>query len=135
MKKALLILLAIGSFAACKKSEVTSVVSPRGIMGKWELHSRAGATIYSDTTYQPGNGNILQFIPDSTYKSYIKGTLSRSGIFHTRNHFSASASAIRYDELYFDHNTSYSLVNVSGVLSIKSFTPEFEFTEYDKIPN
>src|SRR5437588_11805544 len=104
MKRLLLIVLVVSSLAACKKGRL----SPSGgTVGKWELHRRYGGFIIPpDTTYKPGNGNILQFNADSTYKSYINGILSQSGIFHTRNYIGYAMTAIRYDELYFDSDTT-----------------------------
>ncbi|HWD90514.1 MAG TPA: hypothetical protein VG367_20455 [Mucilaginibacter sp.] len=138
MKKILWIILALSSFAACKKSKMPPVVLNSMLIGKWELHSRSGGNIYPpDTTYQPGNGNMLQFNADSTYKSYTNGTLSRSGIFHTRTYISASAIALRSDLLYFDNDTTFkSLINIGGgVLIIRPFMPDIGTTEYNKIAN
>lgn len=139
MKKVLLIILVVSTFAACKKNKVTRpFVSDGMLIGKWELHSRTGGNIIPpDTTYQPGNGNILQFNADSSYKRYTNGTLSQSGIFHTRIYISASMTAIRRDKLYFDNDsTAYSLVFTNGgMLYITSFVPDVGETSYDKIAN
>jgi len=138
MKKILWILLVVSSFAACKKNSVGPVVLNGNLFGKWELHMRYGGFIIPpDTTYKPGNGNILQFNADSTYKSYTNGTLTQSGIFHTRNYVSDEMTAIRYDELYFDSDTSAkSLINVSGtILTIRSQIPDIGTTAYEKLQN
>jgi hypothetical protein len=139
MKKILLIILAVSSFDACKKSKIAPrVLSNGGLIGKWELHERFGGNIYpSDTTYAPGNGNIFQFNADSTYKSYVNGTLSRSGIFHTRIHFSDEMTAIRYDELYFDNDTSFSsLINLrENAFTLRPVMPDIAMTDYSKIAN
>jgi hypothetical protein len=136
MKKVLLIIVVISSLTACKKTGTP--LPSGGLFGKWELHERYGGNIYpSDTTYAPGNGNILQFNADSTYKSYTEGTLNRSGIFHTRVHISYQMTAARYDELYFDNDTSYnSLINLRGnAFTLTPVMPDIAMTEYNKIAN
>lgn len=136
MKKILWFILAVSSLAACKKAR-TPLLSG-GLIGKWELHERFGGNIYpSDTVYARGNGNILQFNADSTYKSYVNGTLSRSGIFHTRVHFSEQMTAIRYDELYFDNDTSFSsLINLrENAFTLRPVMPDIATTDYSKIAN
>jgi hypothetical protein len=136
MKKILCLILAVSGFAACKKSGTPSHTG--GLIGKWELHRRYGGFIIPpDTTYKPGNGNILQFNADSTYKRYTNGTLTQSGIFHTRNYFSDRMTAARFDELYFDSDTAAkSLVNVSGtLLAVGSLIPDVGTTVYEKLQN
>ena len=123
------------SLADCKKS---GVALSSGLIGKWELHERYGGNIYPpDTLYKPGNGNMLQFNADSTYKSYANGMLIHSGIFHTRNHFSYSATAIRQDELYFDNDTSFRYVIQinANILLMKPIMPDIATTDYEKISN
>src|SRR3569833_380052 len=104
MKKIFLIVLAVSSFAACKKNKVTPAVN---IIGKWELHRRFGGNIiHPDTTYQAGNGTILQFNADSSYKSYYQGTLIGVGSFRiVRGGYKANGQA--HDELYFINNSDY----------------------------
>ena len=138
MKKIIWIILAVCSLAACKKSAVTP--SPN-ITGKWELHRRYGGFIVPpDTTYQAGNGNILQFNSDSTYKSYANGTLSQQGVYHIlKGAYKQNNHA--YDELYFDDNNYrdatflYVITVVGPVLTINPLMPDIGTTEYDKIAN
>jgi hypothetical protein len=82
MKKILLVTALACCMLGCKKSEPPISSS---IFGKWELHRQYGGFIIPpDSTYKPGNGNILQFNSDSTYKRYVRGSLSHEGIYHIR---------------------------------------------------
>ena len=79
MKKFCLILILAGlSLASCKKE---AKIAP-GLFGKWELRSQGGGFTGASTTYKAGNGNILQFNSESTYKKYNKGELIGQGAFH-----------------------------------------------------
>ena len=138
MKKIFLVILAFGSLAACKKNKVTPTVN---IVGKWELHRRYGGNINPpDTTFQAGNGTILQFNADSTYKSYNQGTLIGSGTFRIlRNAYKMDGQV--YDELYFINNTDYTMefpdiVRMSGnMLTITPVIPDAATLEYSKLSN
>lgn len=135
MKKILWIILASSCFAACKKNEVRLNGT---LFGKWELHKRyAGNIIPFDTTYKPGNGNILQFNIDSTYKSFTNGTLTRSGVFHILKSSGERATPEPNVEIYFDNNTTAkSYVTISGtVLTLIPLMPDIGTTQYDKISN
>lgn len=126
MNRYLLLVLAVGMILSCKKNGV----SPVNITGKWELDRRYGGNIYpSDTTYQAGNGNILQFNSDGSYKQYTNGALVASGTFHVSG-----------NQLYFNQNandnTFYDVISISGnMLTIKPVMPDIATTVYDKISN
>jgi len=126
MKRYVLFVLAAGMILSCKKHGI----SPVNIIGKWELARRYGGNIYpSDTTYKPGNGNILVFNADSTYKKYANDTLTASGPFH-----------INGSHLYFDpnlYNSNFAdVISTSGnTLTIKPIMPDIATTVYDKIQN
>ena len=127
MKRYVLLVLAVSMILSCKKHGV----SPINIVGKWELARRYGGNIYpSDTTYKAGNGNILQFNSDSSYKQYTNGTLTVSGTFH-----------IQGNQLYFilpnaNQASFYDVVSISGnMLTIKPIMPDIGTTVYDKIQN
>lgn len=135
MKKILLIMFVAACFAACKKSRITLNST---LFGKWELHRRYGGNIIPpDTTYKPGNGNILQFNPDSTYKSYTNGMLTRSGVFHIIKRSGYQTTQEPNDQIYFDNDTtSKSYITISGtVLALIPLMPDIGTTQYDKISN
>jgi hypothetical protein len=135
MKKILWVILVTGCFAACKKNHT---ILNGTLFGRWELHRRYGGNIIPpDTVYKPGNGNILQFNPDSTYKSYTNGTLTRSGAFHILKSSGERATPEPNDEIYFDNDTaSKSYITISGtVLALMPLMPDIGNTQYDKISN
>lgn len=135
MKKILFVLVIVAAVTACKKSKVTLNGT---LFGKWELHRRYGGNIIPpDTLYKPGNGNILQFNIDSTYKSYTNGALTRSGIFHIIKRSGEQATPEPNDEIYFDSDiSSKSYITISGtVLTLAPLTPDIGITAYDKISN
>jgi hypothetical protein len=126
MRKYLFVLFALAIFASCKKHGV----SPINIIGKWELAKRYGGNINPpDTTYKAGNGNILQFNSDGSYKQITGGTLTASGAFQ-----------INGDHLFFDPNLHnghfYDVISISGnMLTIQPTMPDIGTTVYDKISN
>ena len=128
MKNYLLMILVAGMFAACTKS---GEISPVNLIGKWELSHRYGGNILpQDTTFQAGNGNILQFNADSSFKQYANGAVISSGSFHIHN-----------GQLYFNTNAYnaqqfYDMVSVSGnLLTIKPILGDIATTQYLKIGN
>ncbi|MBS1530888.1 MAG: hypothetical protein JSU01_11305 [Bacteroidetes bacterium] len=140
MKKIVWIILAISGFAACKKDKIAPDAN---VIGKWELHRRYGGNIYPpDTTYQAGNGNILQFNSDSTYKTYSGGMLTDEGTFHILRH-AYKMGDTWYDELSFNSTTDYALtynitfpdvVSISGtILTLRPTMPDIGTTEYEKL--
>ncbi|HVV55625.1 MAG TPA: hypothetical protein VHC47_09885 [Mucilaginibacter sp.] len=134
MKRFLILIIAVCSLAACKKDG--SPVSAN-IIGKWELHERRGGNIIpQDTIYQAGNGNILQFYADSTYKQYTNGTLSAQGVFHIIINGYRSGTDV-YDELYFDNDVYFDyLISISGnSLILKPLMPDIGTTAYVRITN
>ena len=138
MKKILWIILVAGTFTACKKSKVTTPALNNSLFGTWELHSRIGGNIMPpDTTYKPGNGNMLQFNADSTYKSYTNGTLAYSGVFHIVRVADNSAKMMPDYAIYFDSDTSFkSMIAIgNGQLILRPLIPDIGTTEYNKIAN
>jgi len=128
MKRYLLIVLVLGTFIACKKKGVSPSIN---VIGKWELARRYGGNILpADTAYKPGNGNILQFNADSSFKQYTNGALTTSGTFH-----------IYKNQLYFNTNSyndqafSYMISISGGLLTFKPMMPDVGTTVYDKIQN
>jgi hypothetical protein len=133
MKRLVLMMLVAGSLVACKKNGVTLSAN---ITGKWELHRRYGGFIIPpDTTYQAGNGNILQFNSDGTYKRYANGSVASQGTYRVVPNGYRSGSNV-YDELIFDNDTSGSIVSINGsILTISSLIPDVGSSDYEKIAN
>jgi hypothetical protein len=123
----LLTLLAICALA-CKKSEP---VQP-GLFGKWEIHRRYGSLLGFDSIYKAGNGTIMQFNSDSTYKYYIKNKLSSSGTFHVRTNPGIAISL----SIYFDNNTNGEPFSYGGTtMTIGTAADDGVAADYIKIAN
>src|SRR5579863_3395825 len=111
MKRLLLFVMVICSFAACKKGGTVPAIN---ITGKWELHKTYGGFIQPpDSIYQAGNGNILQFNNDGTYKRYANGAVTLQGTYRVLHNGYRSGSNV-YDELIFDNDSSGSIVSING---------------------
>ncbi|MFI5162497.1 MAG: hypothetical protein ACHQHN_14550 [Sphingobacteriales bacterium] len=100
MKGFLFIMIAAFSLAACKKSAVTP-----GLYGKWELRHTMGSIRGFDSTYNTGNGRILQFNSDSSYQQYNNGKLVTQGKFHIRgsNYPTANSLSIFFGESSYEN--------------------------------
>ncbi|MBS1525729.1 MAG: hypothetical protein JST19_08775 [Bacteroidetes bacterium] len=123
MKKFISILFIVLGAFACKKGGI----SPSGgLYGKWELHKTYGGFIQQpDSVYQPGNGNILQFSSDGTYKRYTDGTLSAQGVYSIRN-----------NNLIFDNDTPGATISIANsILTVSPLIPDIGSSQYLKISN
>ncbi len=137
MKARVLTLIIISAFylISCKKNNDTI---SSNLFGKWELQRRYGGFIWpQDSTYKPGNGNILQFNSDSTYKQYVNGQFNNSGTYHVLKGNKNLMNPAGYDRLYFDHDTAFaSLIHISdNILTIQPLIPDVSTTQYRKPPN
>jgi hypothetical protein len=104
-----LLLMIAACFLGCKKSEP---ITP-GLFGKWELRKQTGGIAGIDSSYKAGNGDIIQFNSDSTFKHYIKGKLDLQGIFHYKKNGYVLGQAV-YDELDFNDSGFPNAVTVNG---------------------
>jgi len=102
MRAILLLLLLATCALACKKSEP---VQP-GLFGKWELRHSYGGLAGFDSVYRAGNGNILQFNSDSTYKRFDPKGLAKTGVFHIKRYTSSTENPVTTYMIFFD-NTTY----------------------------
>ncbi|MBS1501275.1 MAG: hypothetical protein JST32_04390 [Bacteroidetes bacterium] len=123
MKKVILIVFVSLGIFGCKKSGISL---SGGLYGKWELHKTYGEFIQPpDSVYQPGNGNILLFNSDGTYKRYTNGTLSAQGVY-----------SIRENNLLFDNDTPGSTITINNsVLTLQPRIPDIATSQYVKIGN
>ncbi|MFI5140342.1 MAG: hypothetical protein ACHQIM_21160 [Sphingobacteriales bacterium] len=133
MKKFLFAAFLMVSIVACKKG---GSISP-ALFGKWEVtRTYGGFIIPPDSTYKPGNGNILQFNADSTYARFAKGQQTGQGVFHIiKNGFKNNQTS--YDEIYFDGDSSFrSIITLNNdLLTLKPLIPDISATDYQKIQN
>jgi len=129
MRTILLLTLVTSGVIACKKSEP---VSP-GLFGKWEIRNRNGSIAGFDSTYKAGNGTILQFNSDSTYKYYIKHKLNSSGSFRIR----PFGSPGQVTHIYFNNDTIMGQpFSMSGTkMNIGTSYDDGVAAEYEKIAN
>ncbi|HEY9002207.1 MAG TPA: hypothetical protein VIM89_12700 [Mucilaginibacter sp.] len=103
MRSAVLIIIAIVICGlSCKKG---SSVSPT-LFGKWELRRSYGGLAGFDSVYKTGNGNILQFNSDSTYKRFEANKLASTGVFHIKHYNNPTENTISEYAIFFD-NTTY----------------------------
>jgi hypothetical protein len=132
MKAFILAAIAVFCMASCKKG--SNPLSP-ALFGKWEVRRVYNGNIYPpDSTYKPGNGNILQFNSDSTYKRYDHAGVTANGVFHIRKN-SYKIDQNSYDELYFSNDTAFKYVITSGndYMTLKPLFPDIPTTDYQKI--
>lgn len=128
MRKYLFILITLAVFASCKKSANTP--SP-GLFGKWEVRHRMGCILGFDSTFNTGNGQILQLRSDSSYLQYKKGRLLAQGKFHIRT--------IDYPQnntpaIFFDDSNYGNLMILSGdKLQLGADFDDGVETDYQKI--
>ncbi len=125
-----LLIMAVFLMQACKK-EVP--VSP-GLFGKWEMRRQSGGFAGMDSVYKPGNGRILQFSSDSTFRLFNKGVLVNQGWFHINKNFYHYGQDF-YDQLVLGNSVG-DVFNLSGT----KFTYGLDFddgiaAEYVKIGN
>jgi len=102
MRTILLLALVVVCALACKKS---APVTP-GLFGKWELRHSYGGLAGFDSVYKAGNGNILQFNSDSTYKRFEAKKLTATGVFHIKRYTSSTENPVTTYMIFFD-NTTY----------------------------
>lgn len=129
MKRLLIILLicTVYCMSACKKG---NGISPT-LFGKWELRrSYGGGFALYDTIYKAGNGNILQFNRDSTYKRFETNKLVSQGVFHIK-HYNTGDYGI-----FFDNTTYGDAFSMKGTtMSIGTTVTDGVVSDYQKISN
>ena len=128
MRTTILLIFVIACALACKKSEP---VQP-GLFGKWEIRNRSGSIAGFDSTYKAGNGTIMQFNSDSTYKYYIKNKLTLSGTFHIRP-FGALGEVTH---IYFNGDTIGQPFSINGIeMNIGTSDDDGVVAHYVKVAN
>ena len=131
MKKAFL-LVVVCCLMACEKG---SSVSP-GLFGKWELRRNYGGLAGFDSVYKAGNGHILQFNSDSTYKRFEANKLVTTGIFHIKHYNNPSENSISEYAIFFDNTTYGEAFNMNGTtITIGTTIADGIASDYQKISN
>src|SRR5690606_36445597 len=77
MKSLMLVLLTFIVLNACKKE---SVDKSSLIQGEWELVRSFGGGMLAESTYPPGNGNILQ-IGSENFTWHVPGRPTKAGTY------------------------------------------------------
>jgi len=113
MKSTLLLLLLAFTMSGCKKDNT----HPNTINGTWELRAWSGTIAGISKTYPPGNGSLIQFNADNTYKFFANFQESNHGIYKIVKNGINMGSRI-YDALYYDNSASADFV----VLNVDSLT-------------
>lgn len=134
MKKLLLILLicSVYCISACKKG---NSISPN-LFGKWELRYSYGGILGYDSVYKAGNGNILQFNSDSTYKRFEANKLVTTGVFHIKHYNSPTGLTISEYEIFFDNTTYGDTFSRKGTtITIGTTVTDGIASDYQKISN
>jgi hypothetical protein len=130
MKTFMLVTVALFCMSACKKSGQVS----SAFFGKWEVRRQYNGNILpEDSVYKPGNGNIMQFNSDSTYKRYAPGKVTMQGSFHIKkNGYTFNQNV--YDVLLFDNDIPGSLIMLTGdKLTLKPLQPDISTVDYQKL--
>ncbi|BAU53285.1 hypothetical protein [Mucilaginibacter gotjawali] len=131
MKIFTLVAVIASCLLACTKPQPLSPY----LFGKWEVRKTYGGFIIPpDSTYKPGNGNVMQFNGDSTYSHFNQNVLVSKGVFHIRTGAFKNGTTV-YDEIYFGSDSSArSLIILSGdILTLKPLIPDISTTDYQKI--
>jgi len=118
---------------SCKKG---SSVSSSTLFGKWELRHSYGGLAGFDSVYKAGNGNILQFNGDSTYKRFEANKLVAQGDFHIKHYNHPSENPISEYEIFFDNTTYGDAFNMKGTtITIGTTVTDGIASDYLKISN
>lgn len=132
MRKILLLTFIVVCALACKKG---TPVTP-GLFGKWELRRSYGGFLGSDSVYKAGNGNILQFNSDSTYKRYEAKKLTSTGVFHIKHYNNPAGNSISEYMMFFDNTTYGDAFYFKGTtITIGTTVTDGVASDYQKISN
>jgi hypothetical protein len=129
MRSILLIVIVICALG-CKRG---TTVSPT-LFGKWEQRRSYGGITGFDSVYKAGNGNILQFNNDSTYKRFVANKLVSSGIFHIKVYNNPTENTLSNLEIFFDNTTYGQPFNMKGTtITIGTVVTDQVAADYQKI--
>jgi len=121
---------------SCKKKHTPTPVSA-GLFGSWEVRRvYHGNILPPDSTYKPGNRNILRLNADSTYIKYVNGIPSSNGVFHTRINLMSMTQMLN-ERIYFDNDTShnYFVLHNGDKMTLTPLFPDIPTTDYQKVPD
>jgi len=129
MKVFLLVMVATCLLLGCKKEHVSA-----GLFGKWELRKVYGGIAGFDSTYNAGNGRILQLGSDSTYTQFQGGKMSRQGTYQVTKQANVNGDGDSY--ISFDHNDYSQPLKLAGTtLTIGVDVTDQIASQYQKLPD
>jgi hypothetical protein len=106
----LLLLLAIAAFGCKKENKLADTDT---INGTWELRGWSGTIAGVIKTYPPGNGSLIQFNGDSTYKFFANFQQTKQGTYRTVKNGVAMGGQT-YDAIYYDNSPSADFMQLSA---------------------
>jgi len=128
----ILLICSVYCLSACKKG---NGISP-SLFGKWELRHSYGGMLGYDSVYKAGNGNILQFNSDSTYKRFEANKLAASGVFHIKHYNNPAENSISEYAIFFDNTTYGDAFSRKGtIITIGTTVTDGIASDYQKISN
>jgi len=80
MKKTALLILATVTIYCCKKGGHDYSAPKNDLVNKWEIRKSEGG-FAGTISYQPDNGNILEFKSGNSFVNYEKGNIVQSGTY------------------------------------------------------
>ena len=83
MKKITFLILVTGTICCCKKTAKMCCGPNDGLTNKWEIRKSVGG-FAGMISYQPGNGNILEFKGNS-FTQYDQGNVFQSGTYNLQS--------------------------------------------------
>lgn len=111
MKKFLFIICLAAIALGCTKSKLSP--ASQELIGKWEIRSTSGGLAGSTNTYPAGNGHVILFNADNTYKSYQKDSLTDEGTYEIIKNSINFAGELN-DGIYFNHARPGTIIKLSG---------------------
>jgi hypothetical protein len=132
--KGFLILIVAGGLcmSACKKSSgVAPLPVSSGLFGKWELRRQYGGLAGFDSTYKSGNGKVIQFNKDSTFRKLDGNAVVAQGTFRIQILNIPNANGI--DLIYFNGNSQPINFTAVNLLTIGTTAADELASDYQKI--
>jgi len=133
MKLLLALIVSFPVFTGCTKNHsggrATDPVTT-DLKGAWELRSRVGG-FAPNTTYSPGNGNLVKFT-DSTFEKHSNGQIISQGIYSISQgnnpETGLPAKRINYPDGYFEYYeiTGHYLTLYSGIVAADGTISRYE---------
>ncbi len=123
-----LLLMAFLAIAAegCKKESTLGV----NITGTWELRMTSGTIAGVTKTYPPGNGSLVQFNNDNTYKLFTNNQQTTQGTYKIIKDGATIGGQVYDGLLYDDRNPADFMILKSDSLTIGNTYPDGVTSSY-----